>query len=310
MSFTQTAYVDDETGRAHAITEPARPDLKPGETVTYAPDRYCLACEQARGTRRCPVCGGATLTEAEVAAAAAVPVHFDRPMGVLPPVDLLADDADDDDMEPLELGGGPALELVGRPDDAIELAPGELGAPELAPAPHRARYVERRDVDDVRPQRGRVQPDGHADNNRGRAVSAHNARPVPQRFEKPIPPRRKRVVEVAPNAARRASQGAAAMERSNTTSARRPQRIQEVDEDGRDVHRTGSARRGRSVEDMYNILWDEAKVDKTMWARFAAAALMSPVYDEDGKAFERTPTDAASVADAMYCELIDREKKS
>lgn len=47
--------------RGLRVNAPARPELKPGESVTTEPERWCNNCEEPRGGRRCHVCKGLTV---------------------------------------------------------------------------------------------------------------------------------------------------------------------------------------------------------------------------------------------------------
>jgi hypothetical protein len=48
-------------GQQFVLTEPLRPELEPGTSVTYKPDRWCAACQEARASKRCVVCRAVTV---------------------------------------------------------------------------------------------------------------------------------------------------------------------------------------------------------------------------------------------------------
>ncbi|HKY36461.1 MAG TPA: hypothetical protein VJN18_11010, partial [Polyangiaceae bacterium] len=68
-SETPATSVDEQLEARHdgyTMVEPARPDLKPGESVTYVPDRYCVKCQQPRGIRKCSICGSPTVLRSDL----------------------------------------------------------------------------------------------------------------------------------------------------------------------------------------------------------------------------------------------------
>jgi hypothetical protein len=48
------------------VNAPARPDLKPGESITTVPERWCEKCEQPRGGRKCHVCSSICVQRVEI----------------------------------------------------------------------------------------------------------------------------------------------------------------------------------------------------------------------------------------------------
>lgn len=292
------AHFDATTGRELRVNEPLRSDLKPGETVTWTPDRFCTACSQARGTRLCPICGAVTEPRAALSPVDQVPLSFERPMGAVPPDPGARELEQLDELEPLDVDGAGALEpleLLPRID--AELGPGndeDEDEDDALEPPHPS----------VRGARTVMEPPG--DRVRGR-----------QTQDVDVPTRRKRIVDVEPRPARRENpypvrdkrrtvptfnpeQGAARMSERNQTAARRiPQRAVEVDEGGREIHRSGNARRARSLEDVYDELWDGGKVDVNKWCEFASARATTGAE----------PEDAANFADELYMQLILRQQK-
>lgn len=290
----RATHFDPTTGQELRVNAPMRPDLKPGETVTYAPDRWCEACSQARGTRLCPICGGQTVLKSELSPVDAVPLSFERPMSVSLPADpgaLELEQLEQDD-EPLS-----DEEVRGAVREALD--EGRLVMPDAA-------ELEQLEHPSTRGTRTQLEPPG--DRTRAR-----------QTEDVDVPSRRKRIVDVTPPAARMESpfpvrdkrrrvplfnlpdRGAAIMDRSVATaqSRRIPQRDKELDDQGREVHRTGNARRARSLEDTYEQLWNEGKLNKDTWTRFAAAAASTGAEAET----------AAAYADELYMQLILREQK-
>lgn len=48
-------------GQQFVLTEPLRPELEPGTSITYKPDRWCASCKEARASKRCVVCRAVTV---------------------------------------------------------------------------------------------------------------------------------------------------------------------------------------------------------------------------------------------------------
>ncbi len=51
----------DGDGHGYEVTEPLRPELEPGTSITYKPDRWCAKCQQARASKRCVMCRSVTV---------------------------------------------------------------------------------------------------------------------------------------------------------------------------------------------------------------------------------------------------------
>lgn len=77
----------------------------------------------------------------------------------------------------------------------------------------------------------------------------------------------------------------------------------ELDERGRPIHRVGSGARGRKqpIEREYAELWKNDKVDKRLWAQFAAGAA-------PGRDGAESAQNAADFADHMYMQMMLREQ--
>ena len=274
--MTQPATVrDPETGEVLQVNEALRPDLEPGQKVTWSPDRWCEACSQARATRLCPICGGATVLKSEVAPVDAVPVTIGAP----PPELALPDDPE---------GEGAELEPFPLPAQSAELEPEE------------PQHPARPGVRSAMPPRGdRVytrQREPQETFVRGRHESDQDPEPRTMRDPLPLRDKRKRV----PVFNHSPRLGAAPMERQ-TAPARRPlQRLaaeQEYDERGVPIHRTAAARRVKSIDTHYDELWGKGVIDKAIWTRFAAAAASTGAE----------PIDAADYADELYKQILVRE---
>jgi len=284
---------DRETGQAVRVNEPMRPDLLPGQSVTYAPDRWCEACSQARGTTRCSICGGSTVLKSELGALDAVPLDFDRPLGAgaALPVDLAELGPDDDDESDDDDSDG------GKSDDAVPAAgvslPDDVGALELEPAHPPVRGL--RMPSEPAGDRTRTRQTEEVDVLHRRRPIA-DAEPDRQVTRNPYPMRDKRKQIPVYNNPRL---GAAPMQREPSPARRLPQREAEYDEAGRQVHRAGAARRTRSIDDVYQMLWDEDKLEKSLWCSFACAAASTGLE----------PSDAANYADDLYKEKLLREQK-
>jgi hypothetical protein len=317
----QRTDAGDELERAHdgyRVVEPMRPDLRPGESVTWIPEMYCQKCQQPRGVKKCPICGDATVLREDLGEV------------VLP-----------------DLPAGAALNLplqVATPElpPALELAP-EGSAPELAPPA--APPARRRVIDDVTPPPdlelppefaaleddafrtalGEHAPPPAAESPRplGRLDRALLERAEQERLEEAAAAR-SRVLDLAQ--ARRAPPMSAAAGSANGSSSnggsREPapssifrrdssrnaggrtvmqqREIQrELDDGGREVQRTlGRNGRRKSIEDELVGLWEGAKLNLDHWVQMASG------FAQAGK----TPADAADLADELYMELIRRQR--
>lgn len=293
MTTTQTAQtvpIDPTTGRPYRTNDsPAmRPDLAPGQTVTHKPDRWCEHCSQARGTRLCPICGAHTVVESDLQLSAIdrVPVSFSRPMGAIP-------------RDLGELEGPEPLEEADASAQLIEAghALADATLEEAEPLEEQPEHPPSRGARTQQPPR-------------------EQRTYVRQTEESEPTQRRKRIVDVEPRAPITRNpypirdtrkKGAAAMQTHVTPprgSVQRAAPPREFDESGREVHRTGAARRARSLDDVYQLLWDDAKVDKATWVAFACAAMQR--QDDQGPL---DPASAAAFADEMYKEILLREQK-
>lgn len=285
----------------YRVVEAMRPDLRPGESVTYVPDRYCEKCQQPRGIKRCSICGSDTVLRADLGTVQ-LP---DLPPGAA--LDLgLETNATPPAAAPRAqrqlIDVTPPPDLDGFPD-VPELAPVELAAAELA--------AELEPASELEPPKGGLLE---------RAFSVRNAQlraeeEARRRSKLLDAAARERMPAPAPSTngtngvhhtpsildLRNSQRSTTTRLHAGRTTGRglmeREQRSVR-DDAGREVQRTiGRTGRARSAEEQLLDLWEGAKVDKAQWAKFAAAAL----------AAGQPPEDAANSADALYMEMIRRE---
>lgn len=287
--------------------EPMRPDLKPGESITYVPDRYCVKCQQARGIRRCPICGSETVLREDLGQV----VLPELPPGAALNVELKTQI--DAPALPSSSSATPAtnrqvLDATPPPDPEIEQL--------LEHDPHDPRFTPRETVvQDVRigarssmldralrereeaakseavvieqaTTRSRL-----LDRAAEQAAAAAAPQPMPAFLRRESS--RPALLDLSTrrtNGSRLVASGRSAMQ---TTSRERV-----LDEGGREVQRTpGKGSRRKTPEDELLTLWENARIDKSHWVKFAAA------YAQSGM----DPEAAADAADALYMQLITRE---
>lgn len=252
-------------GAVYEVSEPLRPELAPGETVMAVPDRYCARCAEPRSGRRCPVCR--QLTEPNTENAGEV-IEEEAP----PPAPARRRiHAMSNTRAELERAAERAFDsrvqfVTGDPpddddDDGFDDEP--IERTERVPRIMRA-------VPELEPEPPPARPRGFQPRfDRG---------PSPRRE-----PRRERTPPMAQSRDRRSLR-----------------HYQEIDDEGREVHRSGSGRRPKDPRDVVDQMWEDALVDRDQWVRMACA-FATAGHD---------PLKASDLADELYAELIGRQQFS
>lgn len=309
-SASAEAEESAEAGAPHdgyRVVEPLRPDLRPGESVTWVPEQYCQRCNQARGTKKCPICGDLTVERSSVAE-----VNLpDMPAGAALALEL-------------EHGGqleeSTAVQPVGRrvlaeappPDDGDFDPPGEQpdadpppAAPPSGMTPLRprglrptsllGRALEQREAQERIEAEARQREQARQQQNRPaflQSTGTNGAHQSASEQRRSAPPPSSGVLDF-----RGRSGSPSAGGRRGAMQQRNNQRVQ-YDDSGREEHRTmGRGGKRKTAEQSLLELWEKALIDKPIWSRFVAAAISAG----------NSATDAANIADAAYMEMIERE---
>ena len=288
----------DAGGRPHdgyTMVEAMRPDLKPGESITYVPDRYCQKCQQPRGIKKCSICGRETVLREDLGEV----VLPDLPAGASLDLPLAGNTAEPVPGLPAETLARPVLDATPPPDPEIDAllardaSVSESERPKLGSMLTRAmaerEAAERAEATVIEQAKERSRLLNHAAERQAQAA----AKPPLPAFMRPAAATGASILDLAhhrPNGSPRAS-GRSSMQ---TTTRERV-----LDEGGREQQRTpGKGSRRKTVEDELLTLWEEAKIQKEHWVAFAAAYARSGLE----------PGEAADAADSLYMELIKREQ--
>lgn len=253
------------------VIPPARPDLKPGETVTSVPERWCEKCEEARPKRRCAICGGFTVRRLPPDAV---------------PEDLGPPRPTDAELEELE-------ELPEFEDDAGELEgdAGELEEREERAAPR----------DDGRRRSG-IPPRPRVDE---RAL-ARRVRELEER-ERELAERERAQARSRTTAGGARGERSGRMSTSRIARGRR--QVVDYDDEIQETpsrrDRFNGRRNRRTPEEQLEQQWTDQNVRVDHWVQLYAGILASrPVESrEDVEA-------AAELADAAYIEIMARQQAS
>lgn len=279
----------------YTMVEAMRPDLRPGESITYVPDRYCVKCQQPRGIKKCSICGGETVLREDLG---------EITLPDLPPGAALDLPMSTTDQPP---PGAPALPASTRlvlddatppPDPEIDQLLARDASVSDADRPKLGSMLTRAMQERAAAERAEAQVIEQA-KERSRLLNLAAERQAEAEAKPPVPAFLRPAAATGASILELAGRSNGSPRASGRSSMQTTTRERVLDEGGREQQRTpGKGSRRKTVEDELLSLWEEAKIQKEHWVQFAAA------YARSGMA----PEEAADAADSLYMELIKREQ--